>query len=71
MQLYEWVSIQLATLIKQQEIRAAPYILTIQNEDPSGTPIAHRCTASVGVAMYEAKRTGKNSIQFWASEAGS
>lgn len=30
---------------------AAPCILTIQNEDPSGTSIEHRCTARVGVAM--------------------
>jgi hypothetical protein len=82
LQLCEWVSIQLATLIKQQKIRAAklqtvidatakpadsdekralwqrtsdhtgaPYFLTFQNEDPSGTFIEHRCTASVGFAM--------------------
>ncbi|MDH4284834.1 MAG: diguanylate cyclase, partial [Gallionellaceae bacterium] len=67
-----------------------PYVLVLQQEGKPDVTVQHRCTSSIGVAlfladecgqedilkradmaMYQAKETGRNQVQFYDSGAGS
>ena len=55
-----------------EKIRAAlsrPYVLTIRREGSADTTVEHRCTASIGVALFGATEAGQDDILRWADVA--
>ncbi|MBU1664030.1 MAG: PAS domain S-box protein [Gammaproteobacteria bacterium] len=48
---------------------AQPYLLTTRHEGDADTTVEHRCTASIGVAMFINHETSQDDILNWADAA--
>jgi diguanylate cyclase (GGDEF)-like protein/PAS domain S-box-containing protein len=46
-----------------------PYVLTVRHEGNADTTVTHRCTASIGVALFGKQDTSQDDILKWADAA--
>jgi diguanylate cyclase (GGDEF)-like protein len=46
-----------------------PYLLTISTEGPLASTVEHRCTASIGVAMFINQDANQDDVLKWADAA--
>jgi diguanylate cyclase (GGDEF)-like protein/PAS domain S-box-containing protein len=54
---------------KIRESLAAPYFLAIHKENQAPTQVEHRCSASIGVALFVNHETAQDDILKWADAA--
>lgn len=54
---------------KIRSLLSAPYVLSIQRAHTAGVRIEHRCTASIGVAVFIGNEASQDDILKWADEA--
>jgi diguanylate cyclase (GGDEF)-like protein len=54
---------------KIRDALAVPYVLKIQHEGKAETTVEHRCTASIGVALFSKHEASQDNILKWADTA--
>jgi diguanylate cyclase (GGDEF)-like protein len=48
---------------------AAPYVLSSTPENGTQTVVEHRCTASIGIALFNARQAAQDDVLKWADAA--